>query len=72
MTERLLSIADVMAQLGIRSRTTWAKFRKAPDFPEPLHLPELGRPRWRQVDIDRWSDGRANGSSQPSQANAQS
>jgi predicted DNA-binding transcriptional regulator AlpA len=71
MTERLLSIADVMAQLGIRSRTTWAKVRKHEDFPAPLSIPGLSRPRWRQEDLSRWMDNRVNGSGQPSQTDAQ-
>jgi predicted DNA-binding transcriptional regulator AlpA len=57
--DRLFSIADVMAQPGIKSRTTWAKVSKHKDFPEPLRIPGLSRPRWRQADLDRWAQQRA-------------
>ena len=57
MPERLLTTAEVQRRLGC-SRTTIHYFRQDGDFPEPIRL---GRSvRFREADLDRWIQDRAN------------
>ncbi len=54
--DRLLTVADVLALTGYRSRTTlWRKVR-AGGFPPP-RKDGTASVRWRASDIQRWIEG---------------
>lgn len=52
MSEKLLTARQVMERLACRSSTFYKRIRPRQDFPQPTS--ELGRPLWREADINRF------------------
>jgi len=52
--DRLLTQKEVMALVGIRSRTSIYRRVKDGTFPPPVAMGH-GQIRWRQSDFERWS-----------------